>query len=191
MAGPQTNTVPGVLRAGRAALAEGLRWSLDVFEPAYRDLEAAGMVIADWNTPLVWLPGEINSFNRPKNEKHAKGIINAFRLLPDCELKERALAAWLAFLVTYGYRLDTLSKPSMHTAVDTTATAAGDAGDRPSLRVIRKKHGPSSQEPCDYIIDARGTECGSPNHWRDQCPKNPKSDAYKEALRQKPPFVGI
>jgi hypothetical protein len=109
LTGPLAMRIPGLFRAGRAALAEGLRWPLERFADAFQEIETRRMAVADWNAPLVWMPGELNDFNQPKNHKHAIGWVNAFRLLPECPLKEKARAAVIAYLESYGYRVDTHS----------------------------------------------------------------------------------
>jgi len=121
MTGGHTISVPGLFRAGKAALAEGLRWPLEMFEEGFSELEAHGMALADWEAPLVWLPHELNDFNRPNNQSEATGWINTFRMLPDCALRTKARAAVEAFLypwdVTPSHRYkkkDTPSTPPRH-----------------------------------------------------------------------------
>lgn len=101
LTGPHTTRIPGLFRAGKAALAEGLRWPLEMFEAAFAELETHEMALADWGAPLVWMPGELNDFNRPDNQNMATGWINTFRLLPECAVKSQALAAVETFIAPF------------------------------------------------------------------------------------------
>lgn len=54
--GPESTRVPGVLRVGRAALAEALGWSPRQLTRCMDSLEDAGLVRADWSARVVYLP---------------------------------------------------------------------------------------------------------------------------------------
>lgn len=84
--GPYTGIIPGLLKAGRAALAESLNWPLDAFDHAYREAFHHGMVKADWQAQLVWLPNSIK-YNLPVSVNVIKSWVHAWDLLPECILK--------------------------------------------------------------------------------------------------------
>jgi len=57
--GPHTTSLPGLFRAGRAALAEELGWSQEAFDKAFAEVFEQGMVKADWDNRVVWIPNAI------------------------------------------------------------------------------------------------------------------------------------
>jgi len=210
MAGPHSTRIPGVFRAGKAALAEGLRWSIETFQESFDELAARGMARADWNAPLVWLPGEMNPDNQPDNQDHTTGIMRAFALLPDCDLKEEARSAWGTFLTHCGHRVDTVSAP-----VAVTETETGAGGARPLLSPGKEEQSTSKQphrcpecgasstggflhrKNCSRYVgnDQQSSEecyqCGRRGHRKNHCPKNPDTEEYKQAQASKPHFVGL
>lgn len=54
LTGPRTGTIPGIFRAGRAALAEELDWSPEACDEAFGEAFQQGMVKADWKGKVVW-----------------------------------------------------------------------------------------------------------------------------------------
>lgn len=91
LTGPQTGPIPGLYRAGRAAMAEELEWPLEDFYTHYAELEARGMVRADWKARLVWLPNAMKH-NQPESPNVVKSWRAELALLPECALKLEALA---------------------------------------------------------------------------------------------------
>ncbi|WP_281915963.1 hypothetical protein [Caldimonas thermodepolymerans] len=101
LTGPFTGPIPGLFRAGRAAMAEELGWSTEAFDEAFREVSEQGMAEADFTARLVWLPKALN-YNRPENPNVVKSWRAELDLLPECELKHRALAAIREHLQTLG-----------------------------------------------------------------------------------------
>lgn len=87
LAGPDTCIIPGVIRAGRASIAEVLQWSLADLDACFAELADQGMVKADWNSRLVFLPRGI-SHNLPNNPNQVMGWRKEFDLLPETPLVE-------------------------------------------------------------------------------------------------------
>lgn len=90
LSGPFTGPIPGLFRAGRAAMAEELGWTLEDFDKAFAELAAAGMAQADFKVRLVWLPNALR-YNQPDNPNVVRSWRADLAELPDCELKREAL----------------------------------------------------------------------------------------------------
>jgi hypothetical protein len=87
---PQTGPVPGLFHAGRASLAEELGWNKDDFDKAFSELENQGLVKADFNAKLVWLPNAIK-YNLPESPNVIKSWANELEQLPECDLLFEAI----------------------------------------------------------------------------------------------------
>ncbi|WP_158789032.1 hypothetical protein [Granulicella sp. L46] len=97
MTGPHTTSVPGLFRAGRAALAEALGWSQDAFDKAFEEVFREGMAKADWHHRVVWIPNAIKH-NQPANPNVVKSWWAELDLIPECELKVVGVAGIAAGL---------------------------------------------------------------------------------------------
>lgn len=86
LTGPETTSLPGVIIAGRAQLAEALEWELERFSIRYAELSDRGMTKADWSARLVWLPRAIR-YRAPSNPKVVLGWERVWDNVPECELK--------------------------------------------------------------------------------------------------------
>lgn len=86
---PNTNSIPGLFRAGEAAMAEELGWPLKAFREAFGEVIAQGLAKADWKTRIVWIP-KAQKYNRPESIN----VVVAWRVswdeLPECPLKVEA-----------------------------------------------------------------------------------------------------
>lgn len=89
LTGPFTGIIPGLYKAGRAAMAEELEWELEDFDLALGEVIALGMVKADLKARVFWLPNAVKH-NPPASVNVIKSWARAFELLPDCELKLEA-----------------------------------------------------------------------------------------------------
>jgi hypothetical protein len=92
LAGPHTTSLPGLSSIGEAALAEALGWPLPAFRRCFRELADLGMVRADWNARVVWVPNAIR-YNPPPNYKVVVGWKVHWEEIPECGLKAEALRA--------------------------------------------------------------------------------------------------
>ena|SRR5215472_4745969 len=68
LTGPHTGPIPGLLKSGRAAMAEELGWQQEAFDKAFQEVFSLGMAIADWQARLVWIPNAIKC-NLPQSPK--------------------------------------------------------------------------------------------------------------------------
>jgi hypothetical protein len=88
--GPHTTSLPGLFRAGRAALAEELGWSQEAFDKAFAEVFEQGMVKADWNSRVVWIPSAIKH-NAPASPNVVTHWRAELEFIPECELKAQAM----------------------------------------------------------------------------------------------------
>ena len=90
LTGPHTGPVPGMFRAGRAAMAEELDWEQEAFDEAFREAFDQGMVKADFKARFVWLPNAVK-YNPPESPNVANSWGREAALLPECPLREEAV----------------------------------------------------------------------------------------------------
>lgn len=101
LTGPHTGPIPGLFRAGRAAMAEELDWPLEAFDEAFGEAFQEGMAKADFKARLVFLPNAIKH-NRPESPNVVRGWRSELSLLPECDLKNEAIAHLMAELENMG-----------------------------------------------------------------------------------------
>jgi hypothetical protein len=101
LTGPHTGPIPGLFRAGRAAMAEELDWSLESFDKAFQEVFGNGMAKADFKARLVWLPNALKH-NKPESPNVVRSWRVELDLLPECDLKNEAIAKIREMLETVG-----------------------------------------------------------------------------------------
>ena len=101
LTGPSTGPIPGLFRAGRAALAEDLGWEPKAFAEAFQEVFAQGMVKADFEARLVWIPNAIKH-NAPASPNVVRSWRAEFDLLPECALKAEAFSLLRAYVLDMG-----------------------------------------------------------------------------------------
>lgn len=99
--GPHTGPIPGLFRAGRAAMAEELGWEVEAFDEAFREVFRQGMAKADFKARVVWIPNAIKH-NRPESPNVVRSWAAEFDLIPECALKWEALDALRASVYAVG-----------------------------------------------------------------------------------------
>ncbi len=112
IAGKQTGVIPGLFEIGERAFAEMLGWPLHGgetllesiadglpkgFREAFAEVSAMGFVKADWKARLVYVPGGIKH-DPPQSINVVKRWAKAWRLLPECDLKDEAEREIRAYL---------------------------------------------------------------------------------------------
>jgi len=98
---PHTGNIPGLYRAGEAAIAEDLGWSTKAFRQAFGEVFREGLVKADWSSRVVWIPGAIK-YNRPESPNVVRGWSIHWDEIPGCDLKTEAYAFLKAYLEGLG-----------------------------------------------------------------------------------------
>jgi hypothetical protein len=89
LTGPETNQIPGLIPVGEAALAEALRWDLEGFREAFREVSAEGMAEADWEARLIWLPNAYR-YNAPESPNVVRHWGKVWEEIPESPLKVKA-----------------------------------------------------------------------------------------------------
>jgi len=97
LTGPHTTRLPGIFIAGEAGLAEALRWPLEGFREAFREVLSKGLVEVDPEARLMYLPNAIKH-NPPESPNVVDSWSKEIELLPECELRDRWAASVRAFL---------------------------------------------------------------------------------------------
>jgi hypothetical protein len=87
---PFVGVVPGLYSAGAAMLAEALGWNIEAFRKSFQELLREGLVKADFEARLLWIPNAIR-YNQPENPNVVKSWRCSWDELPECALK---LEAW-------------------------------------------------------------------------------------------------
>jgi uncharacterized phage protein (TIGR02220 family) len=87
LTGPHTEGLAGLAMAGERGLAEGLGWDLEAFRYALAEALAEGMVLADWEARVVFVPNAIR-YNKPESVNVVKSWVKIFDKIPESVLKE-------------------------------------------------------------------------------------------------------
>jgi len=101
LTGPFTGSIPGLFKAGPAAMAEELGWNADAFALAFADVIGLGMAEADTDARLIWLPNALK-YNQPTSINVIKAWKHELEKLPECPLLYRALDAMEKEISTMG-----------------------------------------------------------------------------------------
>lgn len=127
--GPFTGTIPGLIVAGEAAMAEERGWSLKAFREAFVEAFREGMVEADWEARviIVWkaLP-----HNPPANPNVVKAWGKAWNAIPSCALKSKYYQHIKAFTEGLG---EAFGKAFAEAFGETEAEAEAEAGTEAGL----------------------------------------------------------
>ena len=86
--GPETCSIPGLVVAGRAGLAEALGWPVRRLDAAARELEGPGLIRVDWTARTIWLPAAIVE-TPPANPNMVAGWRSAWAQVPPSPLRDQ------------------------------------------------------------------------------------------------------
>lgn len=89
LTGPHTTQIPGLYRAGKAAMAEDLGWSTEALHEALQEALNEGMAEADFSARVIWIKNAIN-YNTPESVNVVKSWAGEWELIPECDLKREA-----------------------------------------------------------------------------------------------------
>jgi hypothetical protein len=163
LTGPFTRGIPGVVRAGRMAMAESLNWSQDDFDRCFDEIAAQKKSSFDWDAQLIWLPHGVE-YNSPASPNVVKSWRNEWDLIPDCTLKEHIFDA-------LKNHVDILGTPYTQ-AFEASISPPRPSGmpfDTPSGKASRKA---SSTRSCTPSTKPSGTPFG--NQRTESSKQNPK-----------------
>lgn len=174
LTGPFTGPIPGLLRVGRASMAEALNWELEAFDKAFDEVFAKGMIKADWKARFVWIPKAILS-NPPASPNVIISWSNEWDLLPECPLKVEAFSAVKASISSmgeaFGKAFDkAIRKPSIKPLV------------KASEKTIEKTMGNQEQEQ-EQDKDRKPFSSGNPESEASKPRKNHGTAADHKAAR--------
>jgi hypothetical protein len=89
LTGPELTNIPGCFQAWDVGLARALRWPLEGFLEAFREVESKGMAKADWEVGFVWVPNSL-VHNKPESPNVVRSWRATWEILPECSLKNEA-----------------------------------------------------------------------------------------------------
>ncbi|EAB9445621.1 hypothetical protein CSU32_15215 [Salmonella enterica subsp. diarizonae] len=72
-------------------MAEELEWNIEAFDEAFQEVSSQGMAKADFKERLVWLPNALKH-NKPESPNVVRSWRDEIELLPECDLKNEAIA---------------------------------------------------------------------------------------------------
>lgn len=118
---PDSGTIPGLLRMGKAGLAESLEWAParlakalpEVFPEAlpkafgkafpegFREAFPKALAVADWEARLIYLPNALK-YNLPQSPNVVLSWGDQWDALPECDLKNDAYVAYFEALKALG-----------------------------------------------------------------------------------------
>lgn len=90
LTGPQTGIIPGLFKAGHAAMAEDLDWNQEAFEKAFQEVLREGLVKDSIKDRLIWIPNAIK-YNPPSSPNVIRSWAAALDTLPECSLRREAI----------------------------------------------------------------------------------------------------
>ncbi|WP_218814672.1 hypothetical protein [Rickettsiella endosymbiont of Dermanyssus gallinae] len=86
---PNTTSIPGLYRAGAAAMAEELGWSLLGFNRALQEIIEQGLVKVDLKARVIFIANAIK-YNKPQSPNVVKSWALHWDEIPECALKNEA-----------------------------------------------------------------------------------------------------
>jgi hypothetical protein len=123
LTGPQSGPIPGLTRAGRAALAEEFEWSLEDFDKVFQEASDLGLVEADWKCRLLYVPSAITA-NPPQSPNVITSWGSEWTVIPNGAIKTKA-----------------------YEALKTACCNGGDKFSEAFAKTILKPNGTASQKP--------------------------------------------
>lgn len=124
LTGPHTGVIPGLCSIGEAALAESLRWPLDAFRDAIAEAINLGLVKADWEARVLWIPNAIK-YNLPGSINVIRSWGKVWKEIPDCALKVEAYQRLKAFIDGMGDAFQDAFKDAIPDAIAYPVSGAG------------------------------------------------------------------
>lgn len=101
LTGPETTSLPGIIVAGPAALAEAIGLEPKAFREAFGEVLREGMAKADPEARLVWLPNSAR-YNIPESPNVVRSWRSHWDNVPECPLKVEAFQELQAFCEALG-----------------------------------------------------------------------------------------
>lgn len=83
---PHSSSIPGLFRAGEAAMAEELRWDIESFRKCMAEIINLGIVHVDFDARVIHIPNALK-YNKPRSVSVIKSWITYWDEIPECSLK--------------------------------------------------------------------------------------------------------
>jgi hypothetical protein len=93
LSGPHTTSLPGLAMVGEAAIGEALGWRSQDLRRVFAEILSLGMAKADREARVIWIPKAIE-YNPPESPNVIKSWREHLDLIPECQLKDEAFAAY-------------------------------------------------------------------------------------------------
>lgn len=174
-------------------MAEELDWDVEAFDEAFQEVFENGMAKADFKARLVWLPNALKH-NKPESPNVVRSWRVELDLLPECDLKNEAIARIREILESIGpsyvQAFDEVlcgdsrkpsSKPSSKTSAKTTPNQEQEQEQEQEDKNLSR---PESKKPAFETDDLRFAEFFfaellklNPKH------KKPNLDAWAKETR--------
>lgn len=178
LTGPHTGPIPGLFRAGRAAMAEELGWPMEAFDEAFEEVSAQGMAKADFVARLMWLPNAIKH-NKPESPNVVKSWSTEFDLLPECPLKLEALEALKTFICALGPGFSGAFMGTFESPGKPSCKASGKPSGKPSGKTMPNQEQEQEQE---QEVKAEGDTPPVCIKAAEPCPHQAIIDLYHQTL---------
>jgi len=88
LCGPVKTPLPGFYSVGAGACLDHLRWSVDKFQNAMKELKDRKMLVFDDQHNVIFLPKWAKYNRPPSNPNVMKSWLSLLENIPDCELKK-------------------------------------------------------------------------------------------------------
>lgn len=98
---PNTTSIPGLYRAGAAAMAEELGWSSAGFNRALKEIVQQGLVKVDLKARVIFIANAIK-YNKPQSPNVVKSWALHWDEIPECVLKNEAYDFLEGFIKSLG-----------------------------------------------------------------------------------------
>lgn len=168
--GPHTGPIPGLFRAGQAAMAEELGWDLEAFREAFREVFREGMAKADFQARVMWVPKAIKH-NPPASPNVVKSWAAEFDLIPECDLKREAFEGLKASIHALG---EAFGKAFDESFVKPSAKPFGKPSPKPLGNQEQEQEQEKEQDPLPSVAGGVGDQ-----HPPDEPEPKPKRPAKK------------
>ena len=181
LTGPHTTAIPGLFRAGRAAMAEELNWELEAFDEAFQEVFAQGMVKADFKAKLVWLPKAIQH-NKPESPNVVRGWRVELDLLPECDLKREAIAGMRKALEDIGHSYVEAFDEVISSEKKDSAKPSPKPSPKPMANQEQEQEQDKEEANASLSASPQQTEPDEPEDGVPPCPFDSLIDSYEAAL---------
>ena len=101
LSNPHTTSIPGLYRAGAAAMAEELGWPLAGFRRTLKEVMAQGLVKADLKARVIFISNAMK-YNKPQSPNVVRSWAVHWDEIPECALKSEAYYKLESFVKSLG-----------------------------------------------------------------------------------------